>query len=473
MDFSSLAFVDIETTGTSHENDRIIEIGVLRVQNGEVIETFSSLINPQVEVPDFIQRMTGIDTNLLHSAPLFSEVADTIFRLVDTSVFVAHNVGFDYSFLKSEFSRLDRQFLAPRLCTVKLSRTLYPQYQKHGLDTLMERFNFIVERRHRAMDDAHAVWQFYQMIQKQFPSEELQKTLHQLTRHYQIPKSFSADEIDRLPTGPGIYIFYDINRHPLYIGKSNTVRERVLAHFSDTLTSDKEMDMAQQVHYVEAISTIGELGAELLEVEKIKQLKPIYNKKMRKKSVQYVLIYSPDDEGYYHVRCEEVVSAIPSEMLNSLLGIYTSKAQAKNSLIRLCATFSLCPQFLGLEKRSASCFAHKSGRCNGACVGIEKPQVYNRRMLTAFSRSRIMRWPYQGMIVVKEQSSDKNIAYIFKDWIYLGTIEMKDQAQELNLFENTEFDYNLYSILKNFLVYNRQKHAISNISDKEISEMTK
>ena len=473
MDFSSLTFVDIETTGTSHETDRIIEVGVLRVQNGELVETFSSLINPQVEVPEFIQRMTGIDTHSLEDAPLFSEVADTIHRLVDSSVFVAHNVGFDYSFLKSEFSRLEKIFIAPRLCTVKLSRTLYPQYQKHGLDTLMERFNFVVERRHRAMDDAHAVWQFYQTIQKEFPLDELQKTLHQLTRHYQIPKSLTQEQIDNLPIGSGIYIFYDINQQPLYIGKSNAVRERVLAHFSDTLTSDKEMDIAQQVHYVESISTIGELGAELLEVEKIKQLKPVYNKKMRKKSVQYVLVYSPDEEGYYHVQCEEVASGIPSEMLSSLLGIYTSKAQAKNTLVRLCATFSLCPQFLGLEKRSSSCFAHKSGRCNGACVGIEKPQVYNKRVLMAFTRSRIMRWPYEGTIMVKEQNGEKNRGYLFKDWIYLGTIEMKDQISELNLFEDAEFDYNIYSVLKNFVVYNRQKHAISNISDEEISQMMK
>lgn len=91
----------------------------------------------------------------------------------------------------------------------------------------------------------------------------------------------------------------------------------------------------------------------------------------------------------------------------------------------------------------------------------------------AFTRSRIMRWPYEGTIMVKEQNGEKNRGYLFKDWIYLGTIEMKDQISELNLFEDAEFDYNIYSVLKNFVVYNRQKHAISNISDEEISQMMK
>lgn len=155
-----LAIVDVETTGMSGLYDRVIEIGIIRVEHNEIVDTFNSLVNPQTYVSPFIEEFTGIHKNDLESAPVFEELSENVTRLLGDAIFVAHNARFDYSFIKHELKRLGYSFSAKTLCTVQLSRRLFPTLKHHSLSSLIEHFNLSFKKRHRAYDDAFAVWQF-------------------------------------------------------------------------------------------------------------------------------------------------------------------------------------------------------------------------------------------------------------------------------------------------------------------------
>lgn len=172
-----LVFVDIETNGLSHINGRVIEVAAIRVEDGEVVDTVNTLVNPGDELPQFITNLTGITSKQVRGAPAFSQVADELYQLIDGSIFVAHNVRFDYSFLEQEFKRIGKDFLPRQLCTVKLSRALYPEHRTHKLQDLIERHGFTYSARHRAFDDAHILWQFIQHLRGTLDDELVEQAV--------------------------------------------------------------------------------------------------------------------------------------------------------------------------------------------------------------------------------------------------------------------------------------------------------
>ena len=172
-----LVFVDIETNGLDHLRGRVIEVAAIRVEAGKVVQIFRSLIDPEIDVPNYITKLTGITTNDLKGAPTFDQVAQELWAVLDGAVFVAHNVRFDYSFLRQEFARLDLPFLPRQLCTVKLSRALYPHEKSHKLQDLIQRHGFSFTARHRAYDDAAVLWQFILYIREQFPPEQVAQAI--------------------------------------------------------------------------------------------------------------------------------------------------------------------------------------------------------------------------------------------------------------------------------------------------------
>jgi DNA polymerase-3 subunit epsilon len=178
MHDQTFTIVDVETTGADAYRGRVIEIGLLRVEHGEVAATYKTFLNPDQPIPEFITKMTGIDESDVAGAPRFADIAESLLELFAGATFVAHNAQFDYSFLREEFRRVGLAFNLPRLCTVRLSRSLYPEHKRHNLTALIERFQFSCENRHRAFDDAHVLWQFLQHVQTTLPAEDVQK-------HYQ------------------------------------------------------------------------------------------------------------------------------------------------------------------------------------------------------------------------------------------------------------------------------------------------
>jgi len=156
-----LAFIDIETTGGRSETSRIIDIGVIRVENGEIIDTINQLVRPDMPVPYFITTLTGITNDMLWDQPNFESIAPELELILKDAVFVAHNVDFDYVFIKKEFKRLGISYNSDRACTVKLSRILHPEQRRHGLDKIIERMQLKVMHRHRGFDDAEVLWKYF------------------------------------------------------------------------------------------------------------------------------------------------------------------------------------------------------------------------------------------------------------------------------------------------------------------------
>lgn len=462
---AKLAFVDIETTGMSALRGRIIEIGIVRVENGKVTQKYHQLINPQAYIPAEIEMLTGITLKDLENKPTFREIAGDILNILEDCVFVAHNVRFDYSFLKQEFLRQNITFNSKHFCTVKLSRLLYPQFTRHNLDAIIERFGFTCKNRHRAFDDAFIIWRFYKKAQKSFPGKSFTDAVNAALRRPSIPLLLKQHDLDSLPEQPGVYIFYGENGTPLYIGKSKNIKERVLSHFSGDIHSPREMNITRQIQSIETIITAGELGALFLEAQLIKKQLPIYNRLLRIKHELIALSQETSKDGYYQVKTT-VINKIDPFNLDNFIGFFQSKKQAKNFLNNLASEFNLCGKLLGLEKTNTSCFGYRLDKCNGACVSKEPVIKYNFRFLTATVKSKIRRWPYHGPIIIKEKNDTSGFSeyFLIDKWCFLGSIR---EEHELNLVTNKlsgqttqyNFDLDMYKILLRYL--NKEKNRLS------------
>lgn len=459
---SKLAFVDIETTGTRSSFDRIIEVGIVRVEDNKIVKTYQTLINPQTHVPPEIEILTGIKTEDLESEPTFREVADEILEVLKDTFFVAHNVRFDYSFLKYEFKRREISFSPKHFCTVRLSRALFPSAKHHNLDSLIERFQIKCEKRHRALSDAHVLFEFYQKIQSIFPLEKILDAINIGLRRPTIPLALALSDLESLPELPGVYIFYGQEDAPLYIGKSINLRHRVLSHFSGDVHSPLEMKISQQIKRIETIPTAGELGALFLESDLIKRLMPLYNRKLRTKK-QLVAIKSKKDKAgfataYFDPVTDEEIANLHTVVSNvSILGFFRSNRQAKDYLYQMAKDHNLCEKLLGLEsagwRNKRPCFGYRLGRCKGACIGEEKQLFYNLRFAGAFSHTRIASWPFPGPILIEENDhlNNKTDHLIVDKWCFLGNIVSDENGNLNEIRRDYTFDLDMYKILRQYL----------------------
>lgn len=439
MNTQAISFVDVETTGSRVTYDRIIEIGILRVEKGTVKKTYSTLINPNCYVSPFIEEITGIKSADLETAPLFEKVAQEIYDTLKGSLFVAHNVRFDYGFLRNEFRRLGIPLSLKHFCSVKLSRLLFPKEKHHNLDSIIERFNIACTNRHRAFDDAQVVWDFYQKIHNLFPTETIDTHLQRLLKKPTLPRYLSEKDLENLPESPGVYVFYGENEVPLYVGKSVNIRERVLSHFSSDYTNTKEMNMCQQIERIDTVPTAGELGALLRETELIKKLQPLYNRQLRLHRDLYFLKSERNKKGYETVSLHSTDELDPKE-LDRALGIFRSRRQAKDFLRNLLKTHGLCEKFLGLEKSKGPCFSSKLGYCRGACRGLEKTLKYNLRFYEAFAKSKIKSWPFKGPVTIREKDEfgQKMEEFTIDNWCLVEG--------------SNRFDYDTYKILVRYIL---------------------
>lgn len=443
-----LSFVDVETTGTSANFGRIIEIGVIRVVDHQVVNEFSTLINPQTHVDPFILSMTGIDPKDLEDAPSFYSVADKIKEILQGSIFVAHNVMFDYSFLKKEFERLEESFSSKYCCTVKLSRKLYPRFKHHNLDALIKRFNLECQNRHRALDDARVIWDFYKLSLDTLGPEKLAAAVDLVMKRPSLPVGISENIVDSLPEGSGVYIFYNAQNAPLYIGKSKNIRTRVLSHFASSKEITTDMKIAQDISRIETMETAGELGALLLEATLVKKMQPLYNRQLRYAFKLLALKRTTTKDNYQTVTlCN--LQDVPVEELNQVLGIFKSQKELKGFLQSIAKEFGLCLKLLGAEKTIKNCFNYHLGLCKGACSGKEMAAKYNLRFEEAFYKTKIKDWPFKGPIALKEKSHKEEL-FVIDKWCVLGSIKNEGESIE-DISRDYLFDTDTYKILNRYL----------------------
>lgn len=438
-----LAFVDIETSGSTPGRDGITEVAVITWDDG-VVERWSSLVNPQRSIPEFIQGLTGISNEMVADAPLFEELVPELKRRLAGRVFVAHNARFDYAFIKQGFLAAGEDLRAPTLCTVKLSRKLFPKEARHNLDALTARHGLQAQGRHRAMADADLLLQFWQILMRDIAPEELDAAVHELLGRPSLPSHLDASLLADLPAGPGVYLFYGENDLPIYIGKSKTIRSRVLAHFSSDVRSSKELSLAQQVRRVEWRETTGEISALLLEADLVKSMRPTHNRQLRlNQNVCTLVLDTP--QAFPQVQPLSIDEALP-EQSGRAYGLFQSMTEARRSLRLLCEEHGLCQAVLGVEKRKhgEACFGRQLKKCQGACEGGESLERHHLRVMAALSKMKVRDWPFAGPAYLREGEA----LLIFQDWAYLGTAHSEADLEDcLAGRRQIQFDRDTYRIL--------------------------
>ena len=443
-----VVFVDIETTGGSYRNSRVLEVAAIRYENGEITREFSTLVNPETYIPASITSLTGITSGDVVGAPVFEDIADELYEVMDGAVFVAHNVRFDYSFLKHEFSQVGMRFSPKLLCTVRLSRALYAEHKGHSLAKLIERHGIPFVDRHRALDDARAILYFSRLAYNEHGTERFEEALRRQLRTQYLPANLDLEELESIGNVPGVYIFEDDVHQPLYVGKSITLKKRILSHFQDT--SSRELKISQNVHHVRTIPTGSELAALILESKLVKELQPLFNRQLRR-VMSYAMLMKTDNDGYASIQIQSGNIDEQTDIAN-VYGLYETRTRAKKQLDLLTRTFQLCPKLMGLEKAKSACFSYSLGRCKGACVGKESRELYNRRFEVALERNRVELWPYETAVAVR--LDEENNGVVINNWMIQGFYEAGDPSTFQN-FE-TSFDVDEYKIIRRFLRENKR-----------------
>lgn len=442
-----LVYVDIETNGGNGPRGRIIEIAAIKVQDGEIIDEFVSFVNPGSDIPHWITNLTGIINNDLISAPYFEDISEQLSNFLEGSLFVAHNVLFDYSFLKRQLKESGYDFRPKLFCTVRLSRALY-KVKGHSLQKIIERHGIEVSARHRAYDDALALHKFVEIAAAEHGIDAVTENIKHQTKTRSLPPNVDHEVVKNLPESPGIYIFEDDKGYPLYVGKSVNIRSRVKSHFTNATAIAKEMKMSLGSHNVSFIETETEIEALLLESAKIKELQPLHNVRLRRKTKQSLLIKSTDNSGYLTIHIENQDLSRYSD-LDNVYGVYTTKRKASAILELLIKTYQLCPKLMGLEKSSHSCFRYQLGLCKGACIGKESQESYNSRVETALERSKIESWPFKSAV---EIAISKTRTLVVDRWIVKSLNDYTFERESTSL--DSMFDLDTYKILRAFLKTN-------------------
>jgi DNA polymerase-3 subunit epsilon len=463
--------VDVETTGQSAAYCRVIELALIRVERGEVVERFESLVNPERFISPFIEGITGITNELVEDAPTFSRIARKLYRILDGAVFVAHNARFDYSFVKSEFAAAGIPYTSKCLCTVKLSRKLFPEHRHHDLSSLIERHNLPCPSRHRAMGDALAVMAFLSHVGSVADHGKLDRAVREILKSSSLPPGVEKGMLDGLPESPGVYLFFGKQGELLYVGKSVNIRDRVRSHFAGDGVNAKEMTMTQQVQRVEHRETAGELGALLLESQLIKEMAPLFNTMARRKRSLTIARRSVDRKGYTNVSLEEIDHIEPAEA-GSILGVFKHRKQAVDYLATIARSHALCGKLLGLEQTRSYCFAYHLRQCNGACVGEEEPGTYNFRVEAAFADRKVKAWPFEEAIAIEERGGEsRGEVFVVDNWCLLASFTYTEFGLEPHLPGTRRFDYDSYKILSRYVLNDSHRRHIRSLKQPQLQDL--
>lgn len=404
------AIVDIETTGGSHERDKITEICILIHDGLTVVDKYTTLINPERHIPEYISRMTGITNQMVENAPKFYEVARKIVEMTEGNIFVAHNVNFDYNFIHNEFKSLGYNWKREKLCTVRLSRKLLPRRVSYSLGRLCDSLGIEIEARHRAAGDAEATAKLFDILlaKKSENPAYRRKDLSELNTS-KIDK-IKLYVLNKLPEETGVYYFLDKDKQIIYIGKSKNMRSRAIGHFGNK--QNKAYAMLNELMDVDFVKTGSELIALLLESEEIKKHKPKYNRARKRDSFTHSIECKQDENGVLHLRI------VPYEEAQRPLVSYTTYLSARERLNEWVDEYALCLSFCGLNEEGGECFQRHVKKCFGICVGEEEAETYNlrvRKIVEQFDSGE-----KDFVLIDKGRHEDEQSVLLFEDGRYAG-----------------------------------------------------
>jgi DNA polymerase III subunit epsilon len=399
------AIVDIETTGGYAAANGIIEI-CIKIFDGEtVVEEFETLVNPNQNIPRYIQAFTGINNEMVQDAPGFEEIAEKVYTYLQGNVFVAHNVNFDYSFIKSNLEFYGYSLNAKKLCTVRLSRQIFPGLPSYSLGNLCNSLEIDLTNRHRAGGDAEATVTLFKKLLNHDAKGVIQASLNRNSKEAILPPNVPKSHFDVLPKNPGVYYFHDQKGKVVYVGKAKNIHSRVNSHFSNNSDSRQKQNFVRHVHAISFQSTATELMAAILESTEIKRLWPAFNTSQKRQEDLFGIFVYEDQNGYMRLAIEK------KRKYSNPLCTFHYKVDGYGVLRKLMKEFSLCPKLCFIQTDNDKCIGIVEDHCHGACEKKEAPTSYNERVLQAIT-SIIQRPSY---LVIDKGLSENELSCIMVD----------------------------------------------------------
>lgn len=424
------AVVDIETTGGYASGNNITEISIHIHDGDTIVHTWESLINPQQFIPAQIEALTGINNEMVAGAPTFEEVAPQVYELLNDKVFIAHNVNFDYSFIRHHLSLYGFTLNCKKLCTVRLSRKLFPGLPSYSLGKLCTSLSISLTNRHRAGGDAAATAILFGMLLKVDHENLISFSLNKASKEQALPPHLSKNNIDRLPDNPGVYYFKDQKGKVIYIGKAKNIRKRVCSHFSGNNISKQRQEFLKNIHNIDYEICGTELMAFILEATEIKRLWPENNRALKRFEQKYALYAYEDQNGYLRLGIDKHKRQYPSiYSFNSLL-------DGHSLLRKLIKDHGLCEKLCFVQRNRLACTGHENGTCSGACIGNEPAAAYNLRVRCAIDQLKEL-LPSFAVVDKGRTEDEQSCLFIEKGKFYgMGYISHHTDVNDFDLMKS-------------------------------------
>ncbi|OBQ56600.1 GIY-YIG nuclease family protein [Tamlana sp. s12] len=400
--------IDVETTGPSN---KITEISIFRYDDAVLVDEFTSLVNPETLIPDYITDLTGIDDYMVSKAPKFHEIAENILAITQQAVFIAHNVSFDYNVIRNEFKALGVAFNRKKLCTVRLSRKLIPGHKSYSLGKICQDLGIPIHGRHRAKGDVEATVILFQKLLEQPDAQDvIQVFLKKDAKETKLPKNLKAETYNQLPKAIGVYYFKDKKDTVIYVGHATDIQKQVLKHFNSK--AEKELLLTQETVDIDFELSGSETIALLMEDAAIKEYNPKYNQVLKRAPKAYGIFSYQDRNGIIHLAFN-TLKAAPSPF-HILYSIKT----CQQYLEKLCKQFNLCPKYCHLQEGLQECSGYEVQSCKGVCRKTESVALYNIRVKQAIEYSKTNS---KNMILKQQGRHENENAFIMiKDSLYCG-----------------------------------------------------
>ena len=440
------AIIDIETTG----GNKITEISVFIHDGEQVLDEFTSLVDPECAIPAFITKLTGISNNTVRGAPKFYEIAKQLIEITKDTVFVAHNVNFDYGIIQKEFASLGATFKRKKLCTIRLSRKLIPGLKSYSLGKLCASQRIPLNDRHRARGDAEATVLLFEKLLKLDTDDVFASFLKGNSRQGTLPPLLPKEVFDQLPEKEGVYYFRNAQNEVIYVGKANNIKQRVASHMYDK--SKKEVSLCMETANISYTETGSELLALLLESAEIKRIFPKFNRAQRRTGENIGLFAYEDRNGILHIAFNKL------KLISKPILKFYNLTEARLFVEKLCETFELCPKYCHLQSNVSACFHYQIKQCKGICKGKEDISEYNRRVQEALDSVRFDTESF--VILEKGLQPEKQGFVLVVDNVYKGFGHLDKKENPITVADYMPFltpqqdNRDIHRILNSFLKKN-------------------
>jgi DNA polymerase-3 subunit epsilon len=435
------AIIDVETTGGNAHFEKITEIAIVLHDGDRVMDTFSTLINPERSIPWSITQLTGITDEMVAQAPKFYEIAKKIVEMTENAIFVAHNVSFDYAFVKEEFNRLGYDFNRKKLCTVQMSRKTFPGLPSYSLSNLKKHFGIHANRSHRALDDTLATVEIFERILAgQSGSKNIKQVIDYGLREAKLPPGISLEQLRALPELCGVYYFHDSKGTVIYVGKSLNIRKRIVEHFADKTPKGEKLRTG--VAHISCDVTGSELAALLFESAEIKRIQPPVNRAQRNTKHLGCIFRYTDQNGYTCLAAGKITAKNAQKL--DIVADFPKIEHARNQLLSMVKQHELCYRLSHLDNSDRACFHYSIRQCKGACIGAESPLEYNGRAEQAIQQVN-KRLIGSFLLVDKGRTATEKTIFGVRNGRFIG----------FGFFDSEENHFTAETLFDNFSFYNK------------------